>query len=112
MKAFEDDKIYVNEKFKFVLERVENVGKGENTGYQHFLLFPQCFQMASYTGSKVKVFADDKIEVAFNSLPPLTTLKKEALENTVEKGENEPAFSPFSSVFYSIKERNCHFSNV
>ena len=29
----------------FVLGRVENVvGKGENAGYQHFLLFPQCFQ--------------------------------------------------------------------
>ena len=27
---------------------VENIaGKGENAGYQHFLLFPQCFQMAS-----------------------------------------------------------------
>ena len=23
------------------------VGKGENVGYQHFLLFPQCFQKAS-----------------------------------------------------------------
>ena len=30
--------------YKFNLERVENiVGKGENAGYQHFLLFPQCF---------------------------------------------------------------------
>ena len=29
--------------------RVENiVGKGENDGYQHFLLFPQCFQKASF----------------------------------------------------------------
>ena len=28
--------------------RVENiVGKGENAGYQHFLLFPQCFQRSS-----------------------------------------------------------------
>ena len=28
--------------------RIENiVGKGENAGYQHFLLFPQCFQKAS-----------------------------------------------------------------
>ena len=28
-----------------VINRVENiVGKGENAGYQHFLLFPQCFQ--------------------------------------------------------------------
>ena len=33
--------------------RVEkNVGKGENAGYQHFLLFPQCFQKASTTSAK------------------------------------------------------------
>ena len=32
----------------FVLNRIENiVGKGENAGYQHFLLFPQRFQKAS-----------------------------------------------------------------
>ena len=32
---------YVTEKLKFVLGRVENImGKGENTSYQHFLLFP------------------------------------------------------------------------
>ena len=31
----------------FVFDRVENIaGKGENAGYQHFLLFPQCFQKA------------------------------------------------------------------
>ena len=30
-------------------ERVENiVGKGENTGYQHFLLFPLCFRKLSF----------------------------------------------------------------
>ena len=28
-----------------------NVEKGENAGYQHFLLFPQCFQKASFSGS-------------------------------------------------------------
>ena len=28
---------------------VENiVGKGENAGWQHFLLFPHCFQKASF----------------------------------------------------------------
>ena len=34
-------------------DRVENtVGKGENAGYQHFLLYPQCFQKTFlYTGS-------------------------------------------------------------
>ena len=52
LKAFADDKINVTVKLKFSLGRVENiVGNGENAGYQHFLLFPQCFQKASYTGS-------------------------------------------------------------
>ena len=39
-----------------VFDRVENiVGKGENAGSQHFLLFQQCFQKACYTGSFLKV---------------------------------------------------------
>ena len=52
LKAFADDKKKVTENLKFLFERVENiVGKGENAGYQHFLLFPQCFQKDSFTGS-------------------------------------------------------------
>ena len=52
LKAFADDKLNATEKLKFVLGRVENiVGKGENAGYQHFLLFPQCFQKPSLSGS-------------------------------------------------------------
>ena len=48
LKSFADDKLNLNKKSKLVLGRVENiVGKGENTGYQHFLLFQQCFQKAS-----------------------------------------------------------------
>ena len=44
LKAFADEKINVTEKLKFVLGRVESiVGKGENAGFQHFLLFPQMF---------------------------------------------------------------------
>ena len=48
-KAFADDKMKVQKKkiiiMKFVKEREETiVGKGENAGYQHFLLFSQCFQ--------------------------------------------------------------------
>ena len=51
LKAFSDDKINLAEKLKFVMGRVQNiVGKGENAGYQHFLLFPQCFLKASCTG--------------------------------------------------------------
>ena len=41
LKVFSDNKVNVTEKFQVVLERVENIlGKGENAGYQHFLLFP------------------------------------------------------------------------
>ena len=44
LKAFSDDNLNVYQKLKFALGRVEDiVGKGENAGYQHFLLFPQCF---------------------------------------------------------------------
>ena len=47
---------------KFVLGLVENiVGKGENAGYQHFLLFPQCFQKASMLNMLWRY-----IKVAFN----------------------------------------------
>ena len=39
----------VTEKLKSGLGRVENiVGKGENAGYQHFLLFPQCFHKGCF----------------------------------------------------------------
>ena len=52
LKAFSDDNLNVYQKLKFALGRVENiVGKGENAGYQHFLLFPQCFLKNSLTGS-------------------------------------------------------------
>ena len=50
-KAFADNSD-VAKLAKFVHDRVENiVGKGENAGYQHFLLFHQCFQEASFSGS-------------------------------------------------------------
>ena len=40
----------------FLLDSVEHiVGKGDNAGCQHFLLFPQCFQKVSSSGMlKVK----------------------------------------------------------
>ena len=41
LKALANDKIDVTAKLKLVLGRVENImGKGENAGYHHFLLFP------------------------------------------------------------------------
>ena len=52
LKAFADYNLEMNQKLEFAVGRVENiVGKGENAGYQHFLLFPQCFQKVSFFGS-------------------------------------------------------------
>ena len=52
LKAFAGNKIKALKKMNFVFDRVENVkGNGENAGYQHFFLFPQCFQKAFYSGS-------------------------------------------------------------
>ena len=49
-KAFGDDILNVDEIMNYNLDRVGNiVGKGENAGNQHFLLFPQCFQKASFS---------------------------------------------------------------
>ena len=50
LKAFAEDVINVTEKLKYLLGRVDNiVGKREDASYQHFLLFPQCFQNASFS---------------------------------------------------------------
>ena len=45
LKAFAGDKINVGQKRHFVFGTIEIIAlKGENTSYQHFLHFPQCFQ--------------------------------------------------------------------
>ena len=46
--VFADDKFKVAKILITAFDRIENiVGKIENAGYQHFLLFPQFFQKAS-----------------------------------------------------------------
>ena len=51
-RAFGDDNSTFAEIVISVFDRVENVvGKGENAGFQHFLLNPQCFQKATFPGS-------------------------------------------------------------
>ena len=51
LKSFADDNSNINQKLKCALGKVENiVRKGENAGYQHFLLSPQCFQKTSSLG--------------------------------------------------------------
>ena len=51
-------KLNVTQNFKLVSWKVENnVGKEENAGYQYFLLFQQCFQKVSFSGSlRVRIF--------------------------------------------------------
>ena len=51
LKAFAEDKVCVTKTLKFVLGRVENIlGNEENAGFQHFLLFPECFQKSLSSG--------------------------------------------------------------
>ena len=51
-KAFADYKLYIAIMTFSLCDRVENtVGKEENAGYQHFLLFPQGFPKPSSIGS-------------------------------------------------------------
>ena len=47
-----DDKIKMAQKLKIFYGGGEHtVGKGENAGYQHFLLFLPCFQKVLFAGS-------------------------------------------------------------
>ena len=66
LKYFADDKINVIYVKNLVLGRAENiVGKGENAGYQHFLLFPQCFQKASLSGSLRVRIVRERVKLIF-----------------------------------------------
>ena len=56
-----------------------NVGKGENAGYQHFLLFPQCFETASFPDTSKDVIVSEWVRVSFDrlvifDLPPANSL--------------------------------------
>ena len=62
-KAFADDILKVVQIVKYILgDKIENiVGKEENAGYQHFLLFPQCFQKAFSYGSLFSSLTSAKV---------------------------------------------------
>ena len=51
MKEFVDDNFKFDKKWKKVIQQEENtVRKGEIAHYEHFLLFPLCFQKACFPG--------------------------------------------------------------
>ena len=52
LKEFADDNFKLDENDRKLTKWVENtVGKGEIARYEQFLLFPQCFQKASFPGT-------------------------------------------------------------
>ena len=72
-----------------VFDREENiVGKGENAGYQHFLLFPQCFPMPTLVGRKNQGLFGKGFQLFTTQSWLLINLYKKPLENIVGKGEN------------------------
>ena len=52
LKEFADDNYKFDENGRKLSKQVENtVGKGEIAHYEQFLLFPQCFQTACFSGA-------------------------------------------------------------
>ena len=118
-KAFADDKISVNEKLKFGLGRVENVGKGENAGCQHFLLFPQHFQKAPSWSLKVGIlwylfpecFLPFPNQISTFHLQRVKEKvpergSKTPTQNTVGKGENTGNQLLFPQCFLPLSDTN------
>ena len=68
----------------FLFDRAENIlGKGENASYQHFLLFPECFQKLSSLGSlKVGI-----VLTLYHALQTSNTPQK-TFENILGKEDN------------------------
>ena len=67
-KSFADDKSNITKTTIYLFDKVKNTGgKGENAGYQHFLLFPQCFpKPSSFRLFKVRiVWSRVKHELSF-----------------------------------------------
>ena len=52
------------------------VGKGENAGYQHCLLFPQCFQKASFPGLFDKELSKQSLTSSLVLMKPRTFVNK------------------------------------
>ena len=70
MTTFADDKINVDFKsgvsYEMSLKNI--VGNGENAGYQHFLLFSQCFKSYLFQGS-YKLELCGKLLTLYHAIP-------------------------------------------
>ena len=98
----------MTQKLKFGMERiVKIVGKGENAGDQHFLLFPQCFQKALFravfeSGLCGKGLTLYHTTTTFNDSEKIFENIEGKEENFAEKGKY---FSPtsLSNFFFLIR---------
>ena len=62
------------------------MGKAENTGYQHFLLFPQCFQKALHVSISQDLCGKEL--TLFHTIVSFDAPKEGAFENILGKGDN------------------------
>ena len=64
LKGFADDNFKFDENNRKLFKPVENtVGKGEIARYEQFLLFPQCFQKAYFSGASKGVIVWQWVKV-------------------------------------------------
>ena len=69
LKAFAHDKTNVTFMIISAFDKVENIfGKGENAGYQHFLLFPQYFEKAFFPDASKGVIMWERVKTQFQHL--------------------------------------------
>ena len=72
LKEFADDNFKFYENGIKLSNQVENtVGKGEIARYEHFLLFPQCFQKACFPGASKGVIVWEWVNQRFLLFPQL-----------------------------------------
>ena len=106
---------------KFLIGRMGNIlGKGENAGYQHFLLYQNVFKSLFPQGclnhshttildqTKLKAFAEDKLNVTKMIISVF-----DRLENIVGKGEiactsNFSFSTMFSKGLFPRLVKRCH----
>ena len=68
LKEFADDSFIFDENGRKLSKQVENtVGKGEIARYEQFLLFPQCFLKACFTGESKGVIVWEWVKLSLNT---------------------------------------------
>ena len=74
IQSIADDKLNVARMTISLFDRVENtVGKGENAGYQHFLLFLQCFPNPPSLGSSKVGIVWERLKIVLTLYHVFTT---------------------------------------